>query len=189
MTRPLALLSLLLFLLCPPPTSSHASCCKKHLLPFIPDESAVAPATYLGEARLIPHPDPAVSGQPAFWDEDDDGAWEAPLVENPRYAWVRPVVRNPGYKPPGLLERFTTEVTKAVPWVVIGVLFTVLLDTLALPVGALRRVLQRAGPFQGALIGLATPLCSCGALPVAAITPPSRIGLRTSSAGQTPALT
>ena len=37
-----------------------------------------------------------------------------------------------------------------------------------LPMRTLAKLLTSAGPLGGALIGLATPLCSCGALPVAA---------------------
>ena len=57
---------------------------------------------------------------------------------------------------------------QALPWVVLGVAITALLEAVQLPMSTLASLLRGAGPLGGALIGLATPLCSCGALPVAA---------------------
>jgi uncharacterized membrane protein YraQ (UPF0718 family) len=48
------------------------------------------------------------------------------------------------------------------------VLITAVLDAAQLSASSLKGYLQNTGPVGGALIGLATPLCSCGSLPVAA---------------------
>ena len=75
---------------------------------------------------------------------------------------------NPDYAPPPFADELRTEVEKALPWVVVGVLVTAGLEAVQLPFATLGGVLARAGPLGGAAVGLATPLCSCGALPVAA---------------------
>merc|ERR1719426_357539 len=38
--------------------------------------------------------------KPEDWDDEDDGEWEAPLVDNPEYKgpWKQPQVDNPAYK-------------------------------------------------------------------------------------------
>merc|ERR1712146_383049 len=52
-------------------------------------------------------PDPEAS-EPEDWEEEEDGIWEAPLIENPLCApgseaagcspWIPPVISNPKYK-------------------------------------------------------------------------------------------
>ena len=150
--------------------TAHESCCAKKArlakLKFITDENAPPPdVDDDGQPRLIPKPDEV---KPAGWDDDDDGPWEPSNVENPAYNWTPPLIPNPDYNPPTFLEELQTEVQKALPWVVLGVFVTALLEALQLPVHLLAGLLRRAGPVGGALLGLATPLCSCGALPVAA---------------------
>lgn len=55
----------------------------------------------------------------------------------------------------------------AIPWVVVGVGITALLSAAELPLDYLSKYLRTSGRVLAALVGLATPLCSCGALPVA----------------------
>ena len=52
------------------------------------------------------------------------------------------------------------EVEKALPWLVLGTLLTAALEAAQLPVQKLAALLGGAGPVGGALVGLATPLCS-----------------------------
>lgn len=151
-----------------PAAGASPSCCTKHLMPFIPDPS-VAPPEFdeLGQPRRIVDPNPE-NVRPEEWDDDDDGPWEPNEMDNRDFAWKPPLMANPDFKPPELIDSLQTEILKAVPWVVMGVLVTAALEAAQLSVSALREHLQGAGVVQGALIGLATPLCSCGALPVAA---------------------
>ena len=43
--------------------------------------------------------DPAAT-KPEDWDDADDGAWEAPMIDNPKYKgkWTVPMIDNPAYK-------------------------------------------------------------------------------------------
>jgi len=43
--------------------------------------------------------DPAAS-KPEDWDDEEDGEWEAPLIDNPAYKgeWKAKTIPNPGYK-------------------------------------------------------------------------------------------
>merc|ERR1712048_368572 len=43
--------------------------------------------------------DPEAS-QPEEWDEEEDGSWEAPMIDNPKYKgdWIAERVDNPAYK-------------------------------------------------------------------------------------------
>lgn len=147
--------------------TSHPSCCTKHLLPYVPDLDEPPPDVYLGEPRRIPDPRPD-NVKPAYWDDEDDGPWEPAEIPNPAFAWKPKLIPNPNYKPPAFLERLQAEINKALPWVVLGVFVTAVLETAQLSVNSLKGFLQHTGPVGGALIGLATPLCSCGSLPVAA---------------------
>jgi len=69
----------------------------------IPDENAVKPDGWLDdEEALIADPD---SVMPDDWDEEMDGEWEAPLIENELCknapgcgTWARPEINNPAYK-------------------------------------------------------------------------------------------
>ena len=150
-----------------PEVSAPPSCCTKHLLPLIPDASEAPPDEYGGEPRMIPDPRPD-NVKPDYWDDDDDGEWEPDEIVNPAFRWKPRLIPNPNYKPPEFSERLQTEIEKAVPWVVLGVLITAVLDAAQLSASSLKGYLQNTGPVGGALIGLATPLCSCGSLPVAA---------------------
>ena len=164
--RSLALLLLLL-----PLILAGESCCQRKArlakLQFIPDEDASPPAIdSAGNPRLIPN---ATEIKPSGWDDDDDGPWEPADIPNPLYTWTPPLKPNPDYAPPSFREELTSEIFKALPWVVLGVIITASLDAIQLPIRhTLSGLLRGAGPLGGAFIGLATPLCSCGALPVAA---------------------
>ncbi|XP_022647358.1 calnexin-like isoform X2 [Varroa jacobsoni] len=68
----------------------------------IPDPKAEKPIGWLDDEPLLV-PDPEAK-QPNDWDEDMDGTWEAPLVDNPKCKevgcgkWEPPVIANPKYK-------------------------------------------------------------------------------------------
>ena len=155
-------------------TLAHESCCAKKArlakLQFIPDASEKPPDfDSAGNPRLIP-----LEGdvEPEGWDEDDDGPWEPADVANPAYSWSPRLIPNPDYNPPAFLDSLRSEILKALPWVVLGICLTaalaLLLEASVLPAHKLGAVLNGAGPLGGAALGLITPLCSCGALPVAA---------------------
>ena len=146
------------------------SCCERKArlakLQYIPDENELPPDVDAnGNPRLIPDPD---DEKPDEWDDESDGVWEPAELENPAFNWTPRLIPNPDYKPPSFREELTAEITKALPWVILGVIITALLEAVQLPMTTLTGLLRGAGPLGGALIGLATPLCSCGALPVAA---------------------
>jgi calnexin len=67
----------------------------------IPDPDASKPAGWVDSAPLeIPDPD---ARKPEDWSDEDDGAWEAPIIKNPACAvgcgaWQRPLIANPAYK-------------------------------------------------------------------------------------------
>ena len=145
-------------------TNAHASCCTKHLA-FIPDPEDVAPDQHEGQPRLIPDP---ADKRPPEWDDEDDGEWQPRDKANPAFTWRARLISNPKHSPPGFVEALLKEVLKAAPWVVLGLAVTVALEVAQLPLDGLGALLRSAGPFTGALAGLATPLCSCGMLPVAA---------------------
>ena len=50
-------------------------------------------------AMEIPDPD---ASKPDDWDDEDDGEWEAPMIDNPDYngAWSPKMIDNPDYKGP-----------------------------------------------------------------------------------------
>ena len=149
--------------------AAHESCCEKAARLAkqrqIPDPEAEPPEVDAsGQPRLIPN---ASEIQPELWDDEDDGPWEPPWIVNPLYEWHAPLIDNPDYKPPTFLQESQSEVQKALPWLVLGVLISAATEPLQLA-QKLGPLLSGAGPLGGALLGLATPLCSCGALPVAA---------------------
>eukprot|EP01083_Nonionella_stella_P018866 52470_1 len=69
---------------------------------FVTDEEAIMP-----EDRLVDEPDMVADPDvemPEDWDVEDDGDWEAPLIDNPKCKevgcgpWSRPEIENPAYK-------------------------------------------------------------------------------------------
>ncbi|XP_063690916.1 calnexin-like [Bolinopsis microptera] len=69
---------------------------------FIEDEEATMPDNWLeDEVEQVPDPDAV---KPEDWDDEEDGEWEAPIVENPKCEagncgpWTRPQKPNPEYK-------------------------------------------------------------------------------------------
>lgn len=63
----------------------------------IPDPSDVKPEGYDDVPAEIPDPD---AEKPEDWDEEEDGAWEPPLIDNPAYKgpWKPKMIDNPAYK-------------------------------------------------------------------------------------------
>lgn len=68
----------------------------------IPDAAAVMPDNWLvDEPAKIPDPN---AKKAEAWDDEEDGEWTAPLVDNPKCAdagcgeWTRPMIANPAYK-------------------------------------------------------------------------------------------
>lgn len=82
----------------------------------IPDPSVSKPVDWDNEPELIADPE---AQRPSDWSDQDDGAWEAPLVENANYKgeWRHPMVANPAYKgewaPRKIANPEFFEVTKA----------------------------------------------------------------------------
>ena len=110
----------------------------------------------------------AASRGAAHRGESEDPDDEDELIPNPAYQWTPPMIPNPEYRPPrSLLTKVRGEVGEAVPWVTLGVLITATLDAIQLPLGKLQARLGHGSLLGAAIIGLLTPLCSCGSLPVA----------------------
>lgn len=65
----------------------------------IPDPTDVKPEGYDDIPAEIPDPDVA---KPEDWDDEDDGEWEAPMIDNPDYKgpWTPKLIDNPDYKGP-----------------------------------------------------------------------------------------
>lgn len=63
----------------------------------IPDPDEVKPEGYDDIPEKIVDPE---AEQPDDWDEEDDGEWEAPLIDNPEYKgpWKPTMIANPDYK-------------------------------------------------------------------------------------------
>ncbi|KNC81733.1 calreticulin [Sphaeroforma arctica JP610] len=63
----------------------------------IPDESDVKPANYDDITEFIVD---ETAEKPEDWDEDEDGEWEAPMIDNPEFRgpWVQKTIDNPDYK-------------------------------------------------------------------------------------------
>lgn len=63
---------------------------------LIDDPAKTRPADWVTEARMR---DPTAT-QPAEWDEEEDGTWEAPMIDNSAYKgeWVAGQIANPEYK-------------------------------------------------------------------------------------------
>merc|ERR1712226_337385 len=65
----------------------------------IPDPDDVKPEGYDDIPGEIPDPD---AKKPDDWDDEDDGKWEAPMIDNPAYEgpWSPKLIDNPDYKGP-----------------------------------------------------------------------------------------
>jgi calreticulin len=65
----------------------------------IEDPEEVKPEGYDDIKAEIPDPD---AEKPDDWDDEDDGEWEAPLIDNPEYKgpWKPTMIDNPEYKGP-----------------------------------------------------------------------------------------
>jgi len=87
----------------------------KFPLKEIDDPTDVKPADWVDEARIVDPAakkpedwdenepkmmkDPAAT-KPSDWDDAEDGEWEAPMIDNPKYKgkWSAPMIDNPAYK-------------------------------------------------------------------------------------------
>lgn len=187
--RVLSLGSLLFFLviaLSNYPCRAESSCCKHKLggqqpvvSEFIDDPADKAPDKFQGQPRYLVDPS---DFRPDDWDSEDDGEWEPNLIPNPDYNWKPRQIPNPNYVPPPTYwDKLLAEIRMSLPWLVLGVIVTgVTSMSISLPPfkNALdwwKRSNQNANGKSiigstslAAMLGLATPLCSCGALPVAA---------------------
>merc|ERR1712226_676327 len=65
----------------------------------IPDPDDKKPDGYDDILEEIPDPD---ARKPDDWDDEDDGKWEAPMIDNPAYEgpWSPKLIDNPDYKGP-----------------------------------------------------------------------------------------
>merc|ERR1712113_1341115 len=63
----------------------------------MPDPNDVKPEGNDDIPEEIPDPDAV---KPDDWDDEDDGAWEAPMIDNPEYKgpWKPKMIDNPDYK-------------------------------------------------------------------------------------------
>merc|ERR1719343_1196345 len=63
----------------------------------IPDPNDLKPDGYDDIPEEIPDPD---ARKPDDWDDEDDGEWEAPMIDNPAYEgpWSPKMIDNPDYK-------------------------------------------------------------------------------------------
>ncbi len=171
-----------------PPTRGHPSCCKHKLgleqtqSAFIDDLNDSPPAFWQGQPQYI---DDLNDTKPEDWDDEDDGDWAPVRILNPEYTWRPRQIPNPDYiPPPSYWDKLRVELSAAMPWVTLGVLITGILSLIPLPLETLKwwlqpsiddcsnGILALAGRvsrlLSAALLGLATPLCSCGALPLCA---------------------
>eukprot|EP00538_Stauroneis_constricta_P009135 CAMPEP_0119571112 /NCGR_PEP_ID=MMETSP1352-20130426/43954_1 /TAXON_ID=265584 /ORGANISM="Stauroneis constricta, Strain CCMP1120" /LENGTH=402 /DNA_ID=CAMNT_0007620791 /DNA_START=32 /DNA_END=1240 /DNA_ORIENTATION=+ len=66
---------------------------------MMPDPEDTKPAGYDDIPAEIADPD---ATKPEDWDDEDDGDWEPPMVDNPEYKgpWVQKKIENPDYKGP-----------------------------------------------------------------------------------------
>ena len=65
--------------------------------PTMPDPEDVKPAGWDDVPAKLPD---AKASKPDDWDDDEDGEWEAPLIDNPAYKgeWKQKQIPNPAYK-------------------------------------------------------------------------------------------
>jgi uncharacterized membrane protein YraQ (UPF0718 family) len=167
-------------------TNAHESCCKFKLNELVggasefiedPDDQHPPAADAAGNRRWIPNPE---DFKPSYWDDEDDGLWEPRELLNTQYDWSPRLIPNPLYVPPPTYwDKLFVEVNAALPWITLGIVLTGALSSLMTwlpPTEELFAVLKssrREGDdvfavAAAAVLGLATPLCSCGAIPLAA---------------------
>ena len=82
----------------PRPLRSRPSAPTTHTRPLAPSLLPTLTLTRLRHcARQIPDPD---ATKPEDWDDEDDGEWEAPMIDNPDFKgeWFPKKVDNPAYK-------------------------------------------------------------------------------------------
>jgi len=60
------------------------------------DPAKTKPADWVTDQKIR---DPE-AGKPSEWDDDEDGSWEAPMIDNPAFkgAWIAEQIDNPAYK-------------------------------------------------------------------------------------------
>merc|ERR1712117_303128 len=60
------------------------------------DPESKKPDDWVEEKRIV---DPAAK-KPDDWDDEEDGDWEAPMIDNPEYkgVWEQKKIANPDYK-------------------------------------------------------------------------------------------
>jgi uncharacterized membrane protein YraQ (UPF0718 family) len=188
----LLLVVLLLLTSCFEVARAGESCCKYKLQQqepeWIDDLTATLPLEWQGQPQHIDDPNDT---KPDDWDDEDDGDWAPVPILNPLYTWKPRQIPNPEYVPPPTYwEKLRVELLAAVPWVTLGVFITGMLSLIPLPMETMQWWMQAAAPhadessrssdwisalasrivqlLSAALLGLATPLCSCGALPLCA---------------------
>jgi uncharacterized membrane protein YraQ (UPF0718 family) len=131
------------------------------LATLLPLCSAGAACCMKAGAMMI---DPTATA-PAFWSEEDDGVWEPPMV---RVLTVR------GW--PRMKWELETLAVDSAPWLLVGLVFGALLEratrsrskSIASFLEAKAERSDFALSLRGALVGILVPVCSCGALPLAA---------------------
>lgn len=103
-------------------------------------------------------PDMSVE-KPSGWDDEEDGVWERPLIKKPLPS-----------KPEVFARELVNSITDGCPWLLLGLVVTAILQGITPSEDTLRQHLGGSGfgvIGKGAVLGLASPLCSCGALPLA----------------------
>jgi calreticulin len=87
--------------------------------PMMDDPTDTKPANYDNTPKQIPDPD---AEKPQDWDDEADGDWEAPMIDNPEFKgewkakrianpeykgkWVHPEIANPEFKENNMLYKF-----------------------------------------------------------------------------------
>ncbi|KAL3943193.1 MAG: hypothetical protein SGBAC_002723 [Bacillariaceae sp.] len=183
------LLIVVLLSLCIYPSQAGESCCKHKLggqapqaSEFIADPTETAPDEFEGKSRYLVDPN---DYRPDDWDSEDDGEWEPNLIVNPDYEWEPRQIPNPNYLPPPTYwDKLLAEINMSVPWLLLGVIVTGL-TSISIALAPFKNALDwwkksntkndngssrtsLGSTSLAAMLGLAVPLCSCGALPVAA---------------------
>lgn len=85
---------------------------------LIPDTKATKPEKWLDDAPLT-IADPEAT-KPEDWDDEEDGEWEAPMIDNPKCEeagcgeWKPPMINNPDYKGKWLPTRIPNPAFKGI---------------------------------------------------------------------------